>query len=266
VSTTSADQADTDTRTGAGESTGVTDIFDKHYEQFWRHDRTPDEQVGEIAMIKGLAGLGPGSTVLDLACAFGRIGNVLAADGIAVTGVDISEQLLATARAEAPGATPVPVYVNHDIRRLTYAGEFDAVLLWSTALGYTEEADDDLILAGAFTALKPGGTLLIETRHWDAMHRAFQPATVRIEPGGTMVERHGYDPETGQQVTWQRILVGGESADREYRLRRYGFPELRAACRRAGFADVTGFDETGGRLRIDSRRCVVVARKADAPR
>lgn len=245
----------------ADDTAGIVDIFDQHYEQFWRHDRTPQEQVGEIAMIKDLAALGPGSQVLDLACAFGRIGNVLAADGIAVTGVDVSDQLLATARAEAPATAPVPVYVNQDIRHLDYDARFDAVLLWSTALGYTDEADDDLILAGAFAALKPGGTLLIETRHWDAMHRAFQPATVRIEPGGTMVERHSYDPETGQQVTRQRILVGDQSADREYRLRRYGFPELRAACLRAGFTEVAGFDETGARLRVDSRRCVVQARK-----
>jgi SAM-dependent methyltransferase len=244
-----------------GESS-VTSVFDRYYERFWRGDRSPEEEAGEIETIRKLGRLRPGASVLDLACAFGRIGNALAAQGLRVTGVDLSPALLAIARAESPAGVPPPEYLEADIRRLPFVAEFDAALLWSTALGYTDEADDEFIVAGALAALKPGGRLLVETRHWDAMSRAFEPVTVRTRGEDTLIEYHSYDSETGQQVTRQCLLVDVGKTEREYRLRRYGFPELRRLCERAGFISVTGHDESGGRLQVDSRRCVVVAVKA----
>lgn len=50
-------------------------------------------------------GLGPGSRVLDLGCGTGIASAALAARGMLVTGIDVSEPMLAHARAHLPNAT-----------------------------------------------------------------------------------------------------------------------------------------------------------------
>ncbi len=239
----------------------VTDVFDANYERFWRNDRSADDHRREIDMIVALGELTAGAKVLDLACAFGRLSNPLAARGFQVTGLDLSEQLLAVAAEQTPPGTRSPRFRRADFREPHFRDEFDLVLCWSTVLGYTTEADDRRVLAAALQSLKPGGRLLVETRHWDAMTRAFEPVTLRTSGSDLLVERHSYDPESGRQLTDQLLLVDGRRIERSYHLRRYGFPEMRSMCEQAGFVAVRGLDEQHRPLRADSRRCVLVARK-----
>jgi hypothetical protein len=118
-----------------------------------------------------------------------------------------------------------------------------------------------MLLSRVLEALKPGGSLLIETRHWDSMRRNFESTTVRQSGADLLVEQHTYHPEIGVQWTDQTLLIAGRRLTRSYGIRRYTFPEMRRLCLSAGFAHVAGFDESGGILKVDSRRCVLVARK-----
>ncbi|MFP4642735.1 MAG: class I SAM-dependent methyltransferase [Spirochaetales bacterium] len=86
------------------------------------------------------------SRVLELGCGSGRVAISLAADGHEVTGVDISEAMLAVAREEAQRARideSQLTLVKRDMRRLAFDAIFDVVLLPLNGVGHLH-ADEDL--------------------------------------------------------------------------------------------------------------------------
>ncbi|MET0417175.1 MAG: methyltransferase domain-containing protein [Actinoplanes sp.] len=73
----------------------------------------------------GLAGVRAGESVLDVACGTGAVARVAADAGGLVTGVDVSEAMLAVARRVRPG----PRWERGEAEALPYAdGSFDVVL------------------------------------------------------------------------------------------------------------------------------------------
>ena len=107
----------------------------------------------EVAFLVEHLALEPGMRVLDVGCGPGRHARALAERGIEVVGVDISPRFVELAAEGAPaGAT----FVVGDARRLTYDGEFDAVIsLCQGGLGLVR-GDDASVLAGMVRAVKPG--------------------------------------------------------------------------------------------------------------
>jgi SAM-dependent methyltransferase len=126
----------------------------------------------EVDVLVDVLGLGPGVRVLDVGCGPGRHASALAARGVTVHGVDISERFVALARAGAPaGAT----FERLDARRLRFDAEYDAAIcLCQGAFGLMRvDADDAAVLAGIARALRPGGRLALTAfnsyfvvRHW----------------------------------------------------------------------------------------------------
>jgi SAM-dependent methyltransferase len=95
----------------------------------------------------------PGERILDLGCGDGVLTAELARAGAIVTGVDVSEELLAAARAR-----------GLDVRRmdgeaLQFDTEFDAVFS-NAALHWMIGAE--AVIAGVRRALKPGGRFVAE--------------------------------------------------------------------------------------------------------
>jgi SAM-dependent methyltransferase len=109
-------------------------------------------RAGEILELARAAGIGPGTSVLDLCCGVAGPGRLVAAElGCSYLGVDASAAAVAIARrrardlpcrfqvAEVP---PVP------------SGPFEVVLLLETLLAFP---DKDPLLRGIAQALRPGG-------------------------------------------------------------------------------------------------------------
>lgn len=95
----------------------------------------------------------PGERILDLGCGDGVLTGELARRGAIVTGVDISEELLAAARARR-------LDVRHmDGEALEFDAEFDAVFS-NAALHWMTGAA--AVVSGVRRALKPGGRFVAE--------------------------------------------------------------------------------------------------------
>jgi SAM-dependent methyltransferase len=110
------------------------------------------------ALLPDLAGL----RVLDLGCGFGWFCRFARGAGAAsVTGYDVSERMLARARAETrDGAVR---YGCADLEQLTLApGSFDLAYS-SLALHYIEKLDR--LLGQVHAALMPGGQLVVSVEH-----------------------------------------------------------------------------------------------------
>ncbi|GAB7105515.1 class I SAM-dependent methyltransferase [Streptomyces phaeofaciens JCM 4814] len=106
---------------------------------------------------------GAGARVLDMGCGTGRDAAHLHGAGREVTGADLSEAMLAHARAHHPG----PEYVHADLHGFDLGrGVFDAVVCLDSALLYCHTNDRlDAFLSSCRRALVPGGLLVTEMRN-----------------------------------------------------------------------------------------------------
>ncbi len=113
-----------------------------------------DEVKREIAD----AWVEPGHVVLEIGCGAGTLAAAMMARGASVTGIDISEPMLAVARQAAPEAELFHMTVT-EIEKLG-AGRFDRIV---STLAFSELSEDELmfVLRAATELLKPGGKLVV---------------------------------------------------------------------------------------------------------
>ena len=206
------------------------------------HHPAPQAQV---RMVERLVSLEPRARVLDLACGSGRQTLELARRSHRVMGIDSREELLAEARRAAREERLNVHFLNTDIRRISYRGEFDLVVNLCFALSHLPEDRDHLrVLEGVRKGLKVGGRLILDllNKEWLMRH---------LDAGAA------FDFETG------RLAAAGSWPS----LRVYTLTELKALLERAGleFRQVVGGYE-GEPYGADSPRMVVLAqRPAEAP-
>jgi ubiquinone/menaquinone biosynthesis C-methylase UbiE len=156
--------------------------------------------AGEVRALGERAGIGPGTTVLDLCCGVAGPGRLLARElRCDYLGVDASASAVAIARERA---ADLPCrFAVAQVPPLP-AGRFDVVLLLETMLAFE---DKDALVREFFPALLSGGrvalTLEAGTPLTDAERAAMPDAdTVWLTPLGeltAMLER------AGLRVTWQ---------------------------------------------------------------
>lgn len=98
--------------------------------------------------------------VLDVCCGTGNVSWELASRGHRVTGTDLSEDMLAVARAKQDRYTGVepPRFVRADVRRPQPGGPYDLVTCLFDSLNYMPtEADLGAAFRSVSAALRPGG-------------------------------------------------------------------------------------------------------------
>jgi SAM-dependent methyltransferase len=104
-----------------------------------------------------------GLRVLDLGCGYGWFCRWARKAGAAqVLGIDVSEKMLARARADT-AADPAIAYRRADLGVLELAGESFDLVYSSLALHYI--ADLDRLMAQVHHALRPGGILVFSAEH-----------------------------------------------------------------------------------------------------
>jgi SAM-dependent methyltransferase len=124
----------------------------------------------EVAALRRLVDLSPGTRVLDVGCGDARHLRALAADGIDGVGVDVSPGLVEAGRRAADrDGVEVDLRVG-DARRLgealgADAGRFDVV--WSLCQGAlgTSPTTDPAVVAGLAAAVRPGGVVVVTLFH-----------------------------------------------------------------------------------------------------
>lgn len=102
-------------------------------------------------------------SVLDLACGTGTASLALDRMGYAVTGIDLSEEMLTQAREKALEAHAKIRFLQADIRDFSVRSRYDAALSLTDGFNYLLEESD---LGAAFTNiaahLNPGGLLMFD--------------------------------------------------------------------------------------------------------
>jgi len=121
--------------------------------------------LGECDFIEREIGSNRDIRILDIGCGTGRHSIELSKRGYEVSGIDLSERLLVTAREKAAEAGVSPLFQCCDARDIPYKEAFElAIMICEGAFPLMETDEMNYkILQGAFQALKSGGKLIFTT-------------------------------------------------------------------------------------------------------
>lgn len=138
------------------------DAIAEWYDEMVRSGRMGIE--ASLATLLRLAGNVAGLTVCDLCCGQGVVARALAREGAHVTGVDLSERLLAIARAEE-AAHPLGIAYSHDdiqTGKMLPDAAFDGM---TCNMALMDVPDLDAALATVRRILRPGGWFVFAITH-----------------------------------------------------------------------------------------------------
>jgi ubiquinone/menaquinone biosynthesis C-methylase UbiE len=115
-----------------------------------------------------------GMKLLDLACGTGELSIRLAQAGFTVTGVDLSNDMLAVAREKADTNGQSLFLVEQDMSELEGLGEFDVICIFCDSLNYLQtESSVVQTFERVREHLKPGGLFLFDVHSLYKMNELF---------------------------------------------------------------------------------------------
>ncbi len=230
---------------------------------FWRAAMTPEITRAETDFLWSSLRLAPGMRVLDVPCGDGRLALELAARGCRVTGVDISPEFLAAARASADERRLDVLWRQSDMRVLPWDGEFDAAYCAGSSFGFFDDQGNAAFVAAVARTLAPGGRFLGDFKAAESVLPAFRESYEM--PVGNLVfaARNSYDPAVGTMENLYTVTRGNEVEKKRAVHRIYSTREILGMLSAAGFGEFETFGSVGGEpYRLGSPRLFVVATKS----
>lgn len=232
-----------------------------YYPLLYRH-RDHSEAADFIERICQYLQLEPGSKALDLACGRGRHALVMARQGLAVTGLDLSESSLEDARKLAKAHPALSVgFARHDMREIYAQETFHVIFNLFTSFGYFDDAhDDQRVLNAIATALRPGGIFVFDYLHAPFVQETHVPREeLRIEDVEFSISRHITDDWIVKQI----LVKDGAHAYRFFeKVRHYSPQQLEDLLLQSGFTILRKF----GNYQLEapdenSPRCLFICQK-----
>jgi SAM-dependent methyltransferase len=200
--------------------------------------RPRGDESAAVTRLADLAGEGP---ALELAIGTGRIALPLAATGIRVDGIELSEDMIDQLRAK-PGGDALTV-VCGDMAAVTMPGRYRLVyVVFNSLMNLLTQDDQVRCVANAASQLTDDGVFVVETVVPDAMYtlRADRDGVDQyvdaehVHPDGVTVEVGRYD-RVSQRVDKCHVRLGAAGIQLDPLALRYVWPsELDLMARLAG--------------------------------
>jgi SAM-dependent methyltransferase len=230
--------------------------------------------------------LQPQQQILDLACGHGRHSIELARQGfLHVLGLDFNQAAIIQAQHNAQNTSAK--FIQGDMTKLDYTGEFDVVLSLFHSMFYWDHATHLDILCGVHRALKPGGRLLLDSYNPFAIvhrklleqHPVFGTAVAlhhhlrrlraqlrHVFGGGRTTwtwheTQTTFDPRLGRVQGKKIMHIGAKRQEHSLDVRVYTVTEVEQLLHQAGFQLEQVVSNTGGMLTASSPRFLLVAKK-----
>lgn len=241
---------------------------DDSYEGYLSTNMSLDERTqAEVDGVIDLLQLQPGLHILDCPCGYGRHSLRLAQRQMRVTGVDINEEELQTAR-QAVGTLSNIRFINQDMRFLNFSDEFDGIINMFYSFGFFSTDEENIqTLRNFYNALKPGGKFLMHTdvnipRILSGKYKFMEQR--RLRSGKVLEVVDSFDPDQ-KRINGKWTLVHEDGSNQEltpYSVRVFSWAEFAEWCSGVGFKKITGYgDWQGSPLTEDSEDMIVIAEK-----
>ncbi|MBR1584563.1 MAG: methyltransferase domain-containing protein [Clostridia bacterium] len=183
--------------------------------------------------------------LVECACGTGGITLPLKAMGYSITGIDLSEDMLAVAMEKARAAGLTVPFVRQDMTHLAVPGRVHAVLATCDGVNYlTEPAQVKAFFFAAHAALRPGGALIFDVSTPDKLTGDLGDHTLFSDDEQiAYIWRNHYEEKTACVRLDLSLFVrrpdGAYDRMEEHQIQRaHSRAELRAWLKEAGFADV----------------------------
>ena len=230
----------------------------------WLRAPTAEQTAQEADFIQQTLQAPAGGKLLDAPCGGGRHSLALAARGYRMTGVDISAEFLAAARAGAAERNLSLSWEQRDMRDLPWRGEFDGAFCFGNSFGYYEGDGNADFLKAVARALKPGARFLVDASYITEIllpslqERGWYPLGDAI-----WLSERRYDHETSRlhvEYTW---IKDGRLDKHAMSARLHSYRELAALFDQAGLTDVQGFGSlTREPFKRGSERLLMTGKKS----
>ena len=187
-------------------------------------------------------------TAVDLACGTGSVARILAADGLQVTGVDLSEEMLTEAARKAQGMKNPPLYVHQRLERLELPRGVDLAVCALDSLDYlTSPEDGRQAIFRVYRALNPGGIFLFDVNTPEKLRAMDGQVFLDEDDDVYCVWRGEFDEKTnicsyGMDLFQRRGDVWKRSFE-EHREYAYSQTELVGYLREAGFTGIAVYGD-----------------------
>ena len=234
---------------------------------FWRLAVPPEQTQAEVEFLQREFGASAGSRLLDIPCGLGRHAIGLAKSGPAksgcnVTGLDLSAECIAEARAAGAG---LPVdWVLGDMRRLTWTEEFEGAFCLGNSFGFLNAGQASQFLISIARALKPASRFVLETGMVAESILPGLQKTRWFQVGGIyMLSENQYHPRDGRLDIQYTFMRNGEVDCRPSSSYVFTVSELCRMFRQAGMEPAKILGSVGGEpYQMGSPRLIMVAEKA----
>lgn len=157
----------------------VFGAYSKYYNLIYKDK----DYVGEAEYIHGLISkYNPGArSILDLGCGTGKHDLLLSEMGYEVTGIDLSEEMLAVAKAHPrPDTVSSLNFMQSDIRTVRLHKTYDVLVSLFHVMSYHLTNDDlSAVFATVRAHLKPGGIFIFDCWYGPAV--LCDPPAVRVK-------------------------------------------------------------------------------------
>lgn len=172
---------------------GAESLFVRAYDAFYRE--APHQLAGDVAFYQDLARR-TGGSVLELACGTGRIAVPLAESGLDVTGVDVSDGMLAIIRRKA-AALPLTL-IEQDMSTLQLDRQFGCIIVAFRSFQHLLTVEQQRqALAAIHRYLAPGGRV--------ALHLFDPRLDLLVDEAPRQPVLRGTDPLTGHAFTGEML-------------------------------------------------------------
>jgi SAM-dependent methyltransferase len=185
--------------------------------------------------VETLFGLAGGGRVLELAIGTGRVALPLAAHGLAVHGIEVSEEMVAKLR-EKPGGSAIPVEIG-DMAEVRLEGTFNLIyLVFNTIFNLTTQEAQVRCFRNAARHLSAKGVFVVETVVPDFSEyvdgQRMKGSWANMDSARFEIAMHD---RAAQTVAFQRIVISEGSTQMTPHFMRYAWPsELDLMAQLAG--------------------------------
>ena len=207
--------------------------------------------------LMALCGVPEKGRLVECACGTGNLTIPLRKSGLQITGVDLSEEMLAVAMDKARKAGLTIPFVRQDMRALAVPRRVDCVLSTCDGVNYLSSPDQvRAFFRAAWAALRPGGALIFDVSTPEKLSTALGNQTLYSDDERiSYIWRNRYDEKTACVSLALSVFVkrpdGAYDRLEERQVQRaHSRAELRAWLKEAGFEQIRFF----GRLRVTPPR------------
>ena len=182
-------------------------------------------------------------TAVDLACGTGSVALLLAKQGLEVTAVDLSEQMLAVASEKAMELPHPPVFVCQSLQELRLPRAVDLAVCALDSLDYILDPKDcQEAIRRAYRALNPGGVFIFDVNTPEKLRAMDGQVFLDEDDDVYCVWRGEFDEKTnicsyGMDL-FQREGERWQRSFEEHQEYAYSQAQLTAYLKQAGFTGI----------------------------